>query len=132
VDYEIFEQRLRQGKLEEALALFRGEPFPMDLYHDWATLCREQLNQQYLEALLKVAQRKLQEADPQGALEACRRLLAVDPWQEQAVLVGMRACLALSDRLGAVRLYQDLERCLSEDLGITPSPELQQLFQTIH
>jgi DNA-binding SARP family transcriptional activator len=131
VDFQTFEEHLSVEKIDDALALYQGEPFPLDLYHDWAALVREQINQQYREALLKSAHRKLKAADPQGALDACRRLLTLDPWQEQAVTVGMHACLELNDRPGAVRLYLDLEHCLSEDFGIDPSPELQQLYQTI-
>jgi DNA-binding SARP family transcriptional activator len=131
VDFETFEEYLRQEKLDEAISLFQGEPFPLDLYHDWAALKREQLNQQFLDALLKVAQHKLQVADPQGALTTCRRLLAVDPWQEQAVLTAMQACLRLNDRPEAIRLYLELERCLQQELSISPLPELRQLYQSL-
>jgi DNA-binding SARP family transcriptional activator/Tfp pilus assembly protein PilF len=131
VDFETFERYVRQGELDAALALFRGEPFPLDMYHDWAASTRERLNQQYIEVLLNVANRKLSNNDPQGTLEACRRLLSMDPWQEKSVLIGMQAYLAMNDRTSAIRLYRELERCLRDDLGIAPTPELSQLYQSL-
>jgi len=47
------------------------------------------------------------------------------------VLMGMRACLALNDRAGALRLYCNLERILHEELGAAPQPELEQFYQKV-
>jgi DNA-binding SARP family transcriptional activator len=127
VDFENFEQCLLKGELDDAMALFQGEPFPLDIYHDWAASKREHMTQQYIGVQLIVASERLGDGDPQGALDACRRLLSVDPWQEQAVWTGMQAHLALNDRAGAIRLYRELEHCLLEELGIAPSPELRRL-----
>ena len=131
VDFETFEQCIQKGELDAALDLFRGEPFPLDMYHDWVAASREQLNQQYIKVLLDVSRQKLLAGDPQGALKSCYRLLSIDPWQEQAVLTGMQACILLKDRMGAIRLYTELVRSLQEDLSVAPIPELRQLYQSL-
>jgi DNA-binding SARP family transcriptional activator len=43
----------------------------------------------------------------------------------------MKACQALNDRAGAIRLYQKLERSLQEDLGIAPQEVVQAYFRGI-
>ena len=131
VDLEAFEEHARQGRWEEAVALYEGDLFPADRYADWAAAPRERLSQQFVAALLALARQKLAAGHLQEALAAARRALEADPWQESAVLVGMQACLALGDRAGALRLYRNLEQTLREDLGIAPQRELQELYRSI-
>jgi len=131
VDCEAFEQHIQDEEWEAALALCRGELFPGDRYADWAAAQRERLMQCYVRALLALAREHLEAGRPQEALEACRRVLEIESWQENAVLIGMQACLALNDRAGALRLYLALERTLREELGIAPQEDLQRLYQTL-
>ncbi|MCX7706868.1 MAG: tetratricopeptide repeat protein [Anaerolineae bacterium] len=131
IDFEAFEQHIRAKEWENALALFEGEPFPDDRYADWAAIPCRRLRECFLEALLAVAQAHLNAGRPHEALEACRRVLAVDAWQEEAVRLGMLACLALNDRAGALRLYRDLERTLHEDLDVAPQAELRKLYHNL-
>ena len=131
VDWEAFEQNVREEKWEEALALYSGELFPSDRYADWAAERREWTTQCFLRAGLGAARQRLEGGQAEAALEACRRMLAIEPWYEETVLIGMRACLALNDRTGALRLYCNLERILREDLGAAPQPELQQFYDKL-
>jgi DNA-binding SARP family transcriptional activator len=43
----------------------------------------------------------------------------------------MRACLALDDRSGALRLYRDLEQALRRDLDLVPQAELRKLCESL-
>jgi DNA-binding SARP family transcriptional activator len=131
IDFEIFEQRVRQGLWQEAVALYHGDLFPHALYADWAVAPRESLSQLYLRALLEMAQAQWAANHPQKVLNACRRILAREPWQEQAALLGMRACLALNDRAGALRLYRKLASALEHDLNAEPQEELQALYRSL-
>lgn len=131
VDFELFEQHCQKGEYEEALALYQGELFPEDRYCDWVTYKREALTHQYLQVLLAVAKQKLAAGQPVEALQACRHILAEDPWHEQAVQIGMQACTQLGDRAGAIRLYRELERNLAKDLDIAPSSEIQALYRSL-
>jgi len=130
VDSESFEQCVRQKHWAPAITLYRGDLLPDALYADWAVAPRESLIQLYLRALLALAQDQLT-THPQEALESCRHVLAREPWQEQAVLLGMRACLALNDRAGALRLYRKLASALENDLGAQPQEELESLYHSL-
>jgi DNA-binding SARP family transcriptional activator/Flp pilus assembly protein TadD len=131
VDFELFEQHLQRGEFEEALALYHGELFPEDRYCEWTFFKREYLTQQYLRTLLTVAEQKLAAGQPAEAFQACCRILAENPWHEQAVHIGMQACIQLKDRAGAIRLYRELEQSLAKDLDIAPSPEIQALYRSL-
>jgi DNA-binding SARP family transcriptional activator len=131
IDFEEFEQRVSAEHWLDALALFGGELFPADRYADWAAAPRERLTQLAVQALLAQAQLALEAAQFDRALELARRVIVIEPWHEQAVLIAMRASLAQNDRSGAARLYHTLEQTLRADLGLAPMPELRALQQTL-
>lgn len=131
LDYEAFAQHCREGQWQQAAALYQGELFPEDRYADWAAAPRQRLAQQFLAVSLALAGQELAAGRPQDALAAARRGLEVEPWQENLALIAMKACIALHDRAGALRLYHDLERALRRDLGIVPQIELQDLYRAI-
>lgn len=131
VDFETFEQHVRDREWEKALGLYQGELLPGDRYADWAVWARQRHARLYMEALLEAARQSLDAGRLQEALDTCHRVLDLEPWQENAVLLGMRACMILNDRAGALRLYAHLERALREDLGILPQAELQQYYQSL-
>ncbi len=131
LDFEAFETHVRAGEWEAALACYTGDLFPADRYADWAAAERERLAQLYVQAAIAAARQRLAAGRPAEAVDACRRALAQDPWQEDAVLLGMQASLALGDRAGALRLYRQLEHTLREELGIAPQRELRQLFESL-
>ncbi len=131
MDYEIFEQHIQAREWSAALALYPGDLFPGDRYADWATILRERLSRHSLEALLAMAAQHLDAGRAQQALDACYQTLEKEPWQENAVLLGMRACLALNDRAGALRLYRALDRVLREELDVSSQPALQEFYQSL-
>jgi DNA-binding SARP family transcriptional activator len=134
VDYEHLEAAVEQGGLEtreDAAGLLEGELFPADRYADWAAAARERLAQVQLRGLVALARARLDAEQPQAALDACRLALGREPWTEEAVAVGMRACLALNDRPGALRLYQDLASTLQRELRLTPRADLRALAESL-
>lgn len=131
VDFEEFEQRCRKGALAQALALYGGEFLPEWRYADWTMARRHRLTFLYQQALLNTAKEHWEHGQFLETLSVCQQLLSVEPWHEQATLLGMRACLALNDRVGARRLYLNLAQALREDLQLTPSEELQSLYRSL-
>jgi DNA-binding SARP family transcriptional activator len=131
IDFEAFGHHLRAQEWEAAVAIYGGELFPGDRYADWAAAPRERLIQGFIRAAQVVAQQRMERHEFSAALEACRRVLALEPWQEEAVLLAMRASAALNDRAGALRLYRELERSLAEAFGIEPQAELQQFYRSL-
>lgn len=131
IDFQAFEQHVQKEEWEAALAIYQGDLFPSDRYADWAVAPRERLRRIYLRALLIVAHRHDQAGRHREALDLCHRILEDEPWQEDAVLIGMRACLAFQDRAGALRLYRELERTLREELGTVPQAALRELYESL-
>ncbi|GAB4560174.1 MAG: hypothetical protein Kow0047_06660 [Anaerolineae bacterium] len=131
VDFEAFESHCRREEWEAALSLYGGEFLPEFRYADWAIAPRERLSLLYQRALLAAARSRLAAGRLAEALEACQRLLALEPWHEEAVFLGMRACVALNDLAGACRLYLALEKALREDLGIAPHEQLRAFYHSI-
>ena len=131
VDVYAFERNIRERNWDAALNLFSGEPFPDDRYSSWAAEVCERLKQNVLVAMVHVARTSLQGGHPAHALDLCRRMLEIDPWREEAVLIGMRARIELGDRCGAIRLYKDLKQRLQEDFETVPEKAIQTLYKSI-
>jgi DNA-binding SARP family transcriptional activator len=136
IDYETFLAHYRRGEWEAALACYcadghPGEFLPQYRYADWSISQRQWLAQDYQHALLEMAKSWLAEGRCIEALDACRKILKAEPWQEQAVLLGMHACLSLENYGGALRLYKTLEKKLHDELGIEPQAELQALYHSL-
>lgn len=87
--------------------------------------------QMHLRVLIIQAELDLNAHAYTAALDHCRHALTIEPWQEQVTLIAMKAYLALNDRPAALLLYRNLERTLREESGITPMPELRNLYQTL-
>ncbi len=131
IDFEQFERAIQNEDWEEALQLYQGDLYPQDIYAEWAALPRERYRSLYLRALMILAHRSFQNAKFRETIDYCHRILDVDPWQEEAVYLGMQAYLKFNDRCGAMRLYQELERSLRLELGIQPQTELRKLYETL-
>jgi DNA-binding SARP family transcriptional activator len=131
IDYEVFEAHIQHSRWEEAVLAYSGDLLPDYRYAEWALACRERLLLKVQWALLAVAEARLDAGRFEEALDACHRLLALEPWQEQAVLLGMRACRARGDVAGARRLYLTLEKTLRRDLDTEPQPELRAFYHSL-
>lgn len=131
VDFAAFEAACRAARWDDALALYPGEFLPESAYAAWSAVPRQHYATLYQQALLAAARARFAVHDYPAALAVCRRLLGLEPWQEQAVLLGMRAALQLDDRAAARRLYRALEKSLREDLGVAPHTELQALYRSL-
>ena len=131
VDYEAFERHILHEAWEAALAIYRGDFLPEYRYADWCAAQGEWLRQDYEQALLAMARQWIAEGCFRESLEACRKVLALEPWQEQAVLIGMQAWAGLGNTTAALRLYRTLEKTLQEELGVAPQAELQAYYQAL-
>jgi DNA-binding SARP family transcriptional activator len=131
IDLAAFEEAIRQHDWETAEALYRGDFLPEYPYAEWSIALCEHLAEQFHTVLIALAETRLAGGDYTAALNFARRLIARDPWQEQAVLVAMRACQALKDLNSARRYYKRLENTLAKDLGIAPQEELQAFYRSL-
>ena len=145
LDLDTFEQLVEAGEralgsgqaaaaaetLREALTLWRGPPLADFAYEPFAQAAIERLEELRLAALERRIEADLalgRHADVVGEL---KELVSAHPLRE-----GFRAQLMLAlyrsgRQAEALEVYRDARRSLVEELGIDPSPALQELEQAI-
>jgi LuxR family maltose regulon positive regulatory protein len=134
VDFLEFEQQItkaiaaqRIDLLQTALQIVRGDLFPTDRYADWSTSRRERITDLYHRGMQALGQQHLAQGAYFDALECSRAIVREDPWNEDAVLLGMQAYVGLRDAPRALRMYQSLEKTLRDELGLIPRSDLGDL-----
>ena len=128
IDFLEFDQCLHNKDWEKALSLYEGQYLPMFIYREWTIALRQHFADQFEQALLVLAAERLDVGAALSCLDLARRALLHNPWQEQAVELGMRAALQMGDRATAIKLYHRLEKQLDKELGIAPQDELRLIY----
>lgn len=131
VDVAAFEHASASPETMAAAAeLYTGD-FAPSLDHEWASAQRERLRRTASHCLETLIAR----ADPSGdrriVLAYVEKLLALDPWREDAVRRLMLLRCTVGDRAGAVSCYRRFSEQVREELGVEPMPETLQLNHAI-
>jgi DNA-binding SARP family transcriptional activator len=116
--------------LEQALALFRGQPLA-DIDAIWASTEARRLTALRIDLLERTGRLRLQAADPVGALDAAELAHALDPSNERPVQLAMEAESALGRREAVVERYEQLRHELDEQFGLEPSRDLKRLYRRV-
>ncbi|MCB0081645.1 MAG: hypothetical protein KDE47_11970, partial [Caldilineaceae bacterium] len=137
LDVADFANALQSGNYAQAAALYAG-PFLDDFYvadsdllEDWMVTTRERLHQQMLTALSKLTEQQETQGKLDNALASVRRLLALAPWQEEAHCQLMRLLARSGQRSAALAQYDTLTQMLMDELGVSPAPETDALYDQI-
>jgi DNA-binding SARP family transcriptional activator len=151
LDVDAFEKRavitLRESSLDRetadiealcaAIALYRGpflEGFSLGdspAFEEWLLLKREQFNHQMLLALNALAALYEKHRAYDDALACVRRIIAMEPWQEEAHQHAMYL-LTLAGRRGeALAQYRDCRNSMARELGVEPGSEITALYERI-
>ncbi len=124
--------RLReQGRLAEALALWRGPPLSDFAYHGFAQAEIARLEDQRLACLEERVDMELdagRHGELTGELEA---LVADNPLRERLRGQFMLALYRAGRQAEALEAYQDARSTLVDELGIEPGRDLRELHQAI-
>ena len=140
-DVEAFESYLRRARKAEdimerinwyqkAIDLVHG-PYLADVDASWATTERERLGQIYVSALEELAHLYLNTNQLDRCLSTCHLALAQNRYHEVIYQFQMRAYATLGDRASIVRCYQACKSALEEGLGLSPSQEMELLYQEL-
>lgn len=124
LDATAFEDAISAGRLDEALALWRGAPFT-DLDAEAAAVEAARLHELWAAAVERRAQQRAAAGQPQEAVAALEELIAAEPLRESAVAVLMEVLAAAGRQADALRAFSRLRRALAEELGIEPSAALR-------
>ncbi len=100
-------------------------------FEEWVSSMQEQYNRY----IMKSVEQKLNEANVQKDIGQIQKygnmLIRRDPYNEELYHEIMEIYAACGNYNMAIKLYYDLEKILSEDLGVEPSGDITQLFHRI-
>ena len=100
-------------------------------FEEWALLEREYQRTLAISHLSQFVEHEAARGETARALEAARRLLALDPWREEAHRQVMRLLAQQGHRTAALAQYETCRRTLAEGLGVEPAGETTALYEQI-
>jgi DNA-binding SARP family transcriptional activator len=136
-DLERLAASSRPGDLEAAAALARG-PFlagfalrDSPAFDDWQAARATRVEATVGAVLQRLADARLEAGDAEGAVEAARRRVELDPLDEvgQRRLIGLLA--RAGDRAAAIHQYRELVALFDRELGVAPLRETTDLYDAI-
>src|SRR6185369_7088872 len=109
--------------VDAALALYTGPLLADDAYEAWTVEPRERLAALHRRLLRTSAELRETAGDVDGAVEALRALVALDPLDESFHRRLMTCYAASGRRSRAVRQFHACREALASELGAEPEPE---------
>jgi YVTN family beta-propeller protein len=131
LDLQRFEELATEGREEEALALWRG-PALVNLRDErFADDARRRLEDQRLAVLEDRTERDLAAGRHPELIAELEQLVEENPLRERLQGQLMRALYGTGRQGDALDVYRRARRTLSEELGLEPGPQLQELERKI-
>jgi DNA-binding SARP family transcriptional activator len=140
LDVAEFEQQVTSSRRQDAALaaeLYRGdflEGFYVrdaPLLEEWVLAERERLRQMVLQALHRLVAHHSSRGEYAAGIEHAIRLLALDPWREEAHRELMRLLALSGQRSAALAQYETCRRLLEAELGLEPMEETTALYARI-
>lgn len=125
------------GWLRQAVDLYRGDflaGFSLSdsiPFEEWQLIQQEALHSQVVSALSMLVAHYERRGEPQQVEYYARRLVALEPWQEQAHLQLLTALAQGGQRGAALEQYASFSRALAEAFDMTPSSQARALYERI-
>jgi basic membrane lipoprotein Med (substrate-binding protein (PBP1-ABC) superfamily)/DNA-binding SARP family transcriptional activator/class 3 adenylate cyclase len=117
--------------LHTALRLWRGQPLADFAYEEFAQADIRRLQELRLTAIENLSQAQLAIGGAPEVLPILETAIREDPLRERLREVQMLALYRSGRYPEALRGYQDFRQLLAEELGLDPSPAVQQLHERI-
>ena len=128
----------RRGHIEEswraceaAEELYRDDYLLDDLYEEWTLIAREQLKDDYLLVVTRLADAALTLHDYERCIEYCHKILARDNAREDAYQRLMRCHSKMGRPARALRWFALCRETLRRDLNVDPSEQTVDLAEAI-
>lgn len=124
-------EKYRNAWVEAAVATsILRRPFLPGLDNEWADERRRLHADLLVRAYAVIVDVWLALGDPDQAVAAATRLVAVDPYRETSYERLIRAHVAAGNNARAVQAFAELETRLRDELGLVPSPAAQRAYET--
>ena len=123
-DVAAFEHALAENRWSDAVELYRGtfldglEANASEPFREWLTSTRNQLAEGFRDAASRLAREAAERGQADAAIGMAKRLLDLDPFDEPALQILMRALAASGRQVRAQRAYQTFAERLMDELGI--------------
>lgn len=141
LDVAVFKMTLRQEKnavgLRKGLDLWCG-PFLDGLtvdgapgFDEWLTPIRSQLDSIHEDGWLALSQAYEAAGMLREAVDAANTMLTLNPLRERGHRQLIRLYFLQEDRMAAAQQYERCRKLLESELGVTPDPRTQALYQKI-
>ena len=131
LDMQRFEELAKEGRAEEALALWRGTPLVGLRDERFADDARRHLEEQRLAVLEDRIDDDLAAGRHAELVPELEELVAENPLRERLQGQLMRALYGSGRQADALDSYRRARKTLSEELGLEPSQQLQELERRI-
>jgi YVTN family beta-propeller protein len=131
LDLQQFERLAKEGRAGEALALWRGTPFVGLREERFADDARRRLEEQRLAVLEDRIEGDLVAGRHAELVPELEQLVGEHPLHEELQGQLMRALYGAGRQADALEAYRQARRTLSEELGLEPGPQLQELERKI-
>jgi ATP/maltotriose-dependent transcriptional regulator MalT/DNA-binding SARP family transcriptional activator len=138
-DLFLFQELIRNSKvlsgnkkvncLESAAALYKG-PFAVEIYGDWAEKIRQSTENEYIKALLLLADTYSQQHNDQQAVSTLERLINCDPYNDEAYCRMLQLQIDAKDRMAAQRTYQQYCQNVVPETG-SISSQINLIYQKL-
>lgn len=143
-DFQVGYQRAVAAETEDALAsltraveLYRGDLMEglcvrnAPVFEEWLLWQRESLRQLGSQALFLLATHQTECREYATAMRLINRMLAMEPWNEEAQRQLMLLLALSGRRSAALAQYETCCRVLEHELRLEPTPETTELYQRI-
>jgi DNA-binding SARP family transcriptional activator len=100
-------------------------------FEDWLRGERQRLRELYVGALLRTLGVAIGRGDAPAGIAHARRVLALEPWREEAHRALMRLLVRSGQRGAALAQYETCRRILAEKLGAAPEAETTALYEQL-
>lgn len=137
LDFQHLRRNHNPTSLEQAAALVRGdflEGFELDgarEYERWVSESRLEIERALLHTLNALARLQLRAGHYEAAIATAHRYLNIDMLSEPMHVILLEAYAHIGNRTAAQHQYERLAITLESELGVSPLPETQALFQSI-
>lgn len=143
LDVEQFETGLKGmavleiERLREAIELYQGdfleglEVREAAAFDEWLRLQRTYLRELAIQALQRLMAHHAGRREYQLSMAYSRRLLALDPWREEAHQQLMLLLARSGQRSAALAQYETCRRMLAQELNVQPTPETTALYNRL-
>jgi len=127
----------KKKSLISASKLYKGDfienfyIYDISDFNDWFFNEREFLQRLYFDVQLRLSDIYVKQKKIRAAIDELNTLINIDPLNEEVYYRVIKYQYMSGNRVAAVNTYKKLKRTLRNELNISPSSEIQELYNTI-